>query len=80
MESKKSAVPKTATAKKFWRAFEDFKAEFTRIQWSEEGEVVKTARIVVISTFVSGLVLYSADIVVKNVRQGLEFLFRGIVG
>lgn len=76
----KNGAPKDATFKKFWRSFEEFKAEFSRIQWSEEGEIVKTTRIVVISTFVSGLVLYGADLAMRNVLHGLEALFRVVVG
>lgn len=79
MESAKSTAVKNPTMKNFWRAFEDFKAEFARIQWSEE-EVAGTAKIVVISTFVSGLALYGADLFVRGFLHGFEVLFRAVVG
>ena len=80
MESSKTTAAQTPSMKNFWRAFEDFKSEFTRIQWTEEGEVTKTAKIVVISTFVSGLVLYGADLFVRGFLHGFEVLFRAIAG
>ena len=80
MESSKSVAVKNPQMKDFWRAFEDFKSEFTRIQWTEEGEVAKTVKIVVISTFVAGLALYGADLFVRGFLHGFEVLFRAIAG
>ena len=76
METTKSAP----SMKGFWNSFEEFKAEFTRTQWSEEGYVTKTAWVVVISIFVAGLVLYGADLFLRGSLHGLHALFRGILG
>ncbi len=80
MEPQKSAVPKNAPLKKFWKSFEEIKAEFSRIQWSEEGEVHKTAKVVVVATFASGLVLYGADLILRSALHGLGALFQAIIG
>ena len=65
--------------KKAFRRFVDLKVEFKRIQWTEEKKPQEYAKVVVLATFVSGVVLYCADVVVHKalwlVNATLRFLF-----
>jgi len=66
--------------KKAFRRFEDFKTEFFRIQWTEEGEVTNIAKVVVLATFICGMVLYLADLVVQRALFGVDGVLRLIFG
>jgi len=60
--------------------FEEVKAEFLKISWTEGEEVLTYAKIVVITTFVFGLFLYIADLLIQRVLFGLEAIFKLVVG
>lgn len=60
--------------------FEEIKAEFLRINWTEGDEVLSYAKVVVISMFVFGMVIYVTDLVVNRGILGLDNLFKLIVG
>ena len=66
--------------RKAFRRFEDLKAEFLRIQWTEEGEVSHMAKAVVLATFVCGMVLYIADLIVQRSLVGVDSILRLIFG
>jgi preprotein translocase subunit SecE len=66
--------------RKLFRRFEDLKAEFLRIQWTEEGEVSHIAKVVVLATFVCGMVLYIADLIVQRALVGVDSILRLIFG
>ena len=83
MEPQKSlpvARPSAFSLKKAFRRFEDLKAEFFRIQWTEDGGVGNMTKIVVLATFVCGMVLYVADLFVQRLLFGIDGLFRLIFG
>ena len=81
MEPQKSISPqKSFTFQKLWKSFEEFKAEFSRIQWAEEANIFKTVRLIVAATFACGLLLYGVDLVVRQVVTGLESVFMFIAG
>ncbi len=83
METQKSSpsarVP-LFSMKKAFRRFEDLKTEFFRIQWTEEGEVSSMAKVVVLATFVCGMVLYIADLIVQRALVGFDSILRLIFG
>jgi preprotein translocase SecE subunit len=74
------AVRSSQPLKRAYEYFEDIKLEFTKISWTEGGEVMTYAKIVVASTFVFGMLIYLADLVIHRVLGGLDALFRLIVG
>lgn len=81
METQKSSPQaQSYSLKKAFRKFEDIKAEFMKIDWIEEGEVTTYAKIVVLATFISGMVLYFADLVVQRALSGFEAILKLIFG
>lgn len=81
METQKSSRSLSfPSVKKAFRRFEDIKAEFVKIQWTEDGEVISYAKIVVIATFVSGMVLYVADLFVHRTLSGFDAILRAFFG
>ena len=66
--------------KKAYEYFEEIKQEFARISWTEGGEVMQYAKIVVASTFVFGMLIYLTDLVIHRMLGGLDSLFKLIVG
>jgi preprotein translocase subunit SecE len=83
MEALKNAPTSRSSAfsmKRAFRRFEDLKAEFFRIQWTEEGNVSDMAKVVVLATFVCGMVLYIADLIVQRALIGVDGVLRLIFG
>jgi preprotein translocase subunit SecE len=83
METQKTSTPARVSPfslKKAFRRFEDLKTEFFRIQWTEEGEVTTIAKVVVLATFICGMVLYLADLVVQRALTGVDSVLRLIFG
>ena len=60
--------------------FEEIKAEFLKINWTEGDEVFSYAKVVVASTFVFGMVIYLTDLIVNRALFGLDTLFKLIAG
>lgn len=71
---------KAASLKKAFRRFEDVKTEFKRIQWTEDKEVLYYTKIVLLATFISGMVLYIADLIVQQGLSAINFLLRLVLG
>ena len=66
--------------KKAYGRFEDLKSEFCKIQWIEDRHVLTCAKMVVLATFVCGMVLYIADLVVQRALTGVDSVLRLIFG
>ena len=66
--------------KKAYAFFEDVKSEFWKIQWTEKEELRTSAKIVVVATFVLGMIIYVADLVIQRLLNGLEGIFQWLVG
>ena len=66
--------------KRVHKLIEHMKSEFHKIQWTEETELRTCARIVVAATFVAGMVIYFADLIVQKVLHGFDVIFRFIFG
>ncbi len=79
-KTREVSYKKALSFKKAFRRFEDIKAEFFRIQWTEEKEVLHYTKIVLLATFVSGMLLYVADLIVQRGLSGINFLLKLILG
>jgi len=66
--------------KKAFRRFEDIKSEFSRIQWIEEGSALGYAKVVILATFMCGMLLYVADLFVQGLLTGVDGFLRMIFG
>jgi preprotein translocase subunit SecE len=66
--------------KRAFNRFEELKAEFFRIQWTEESSVSDMTKVVVLATFVCGMVLYIADLIVQRALIGFDGVLRLIFG
>ena len=66
--------------KRLRKRFEELKSEFFRIQWVDEGDLSMYTKVVIVATFVSGLVLYIADLFVQRTLLGIDGILRFIFG
>jgi preprotein translocase subunit SecE len=80
METQKNIPQSASRLKKAYRRFEDIKQEFFRIQWTEEKEVITYAKVVVLATFVFGMLLYVTDVFVQRALQGVNVILRALFG
>ena len=80
METHKTSQESHFSLKKLFQRFENVKTEFMKIQWTEEGQVGEYAKIVVLATFISGMVLYLADLVVQRTLMGFSAILRMLFG
>ena len=78
MDSKKSVS--FLSIKRAFRRFEDVKSEFLKVQWIEDGNVFDYAKVVILATFVCGMLLYIADLFVRGVLTGIDGILRMIFG
>lgn len=65
---------------KAFRRLEDMKVEFKKIQWVEGKRTQEYAKVVVLATFVSGVVLYSADVFVHKSLWLINAMLRMLFG
>ena len=75
-----SNYKKALSVKKAFRRFEDIKAEFFRIQWTEDKEVLYYTKIVLVAAFASAMLLYFADLFVQKSLFALNYLLSLIIG
>ena len=82
LEQKPQSAPKMPAQplRKAYEFFEEVKAEFSKITWTEGDEVVTYAKAVVGSTFAFGLLIYVADLFIHRVLFGLDTIFKWVVG
>ena len=81
METHKSSQQASSfSLRRLFGRFEEVKAEFMKIEWAEEGKVAMYAKIVVLATFISGMVLYLADLVVQRMLVGCSGILRLLFG
>ncbi len=58
----------------------DVKAELKKISWTTKEELQVYTKIVVVATFVFGMMIYLIDLVVNGCLGGIGTLFRMIIG
>jgi preprotein translocase SecE subunit len=78
--AKPVARPSAKPLKKAYEYFESLKAEFANIQWTEGGEVLMYAKIVVAATFFFGIAIYIADLLIHRLLGVIDVLFSWLVG
>ena len=63
--------------KKKWIGFVgDMKQEFRKIEWTSAGELKSYTKIVLISTFLFGMVVYLIDVAIQGVLGGINLLVK----
>jgi preprotein translocase SecE subunit len=67
MDTNKPETLSKPSMRRAWNYLEDLKAEFRKIQWTEGEEVKVYAKIVVVTTFVMGMAIYFADVIIQRV-------------
>jgi len=70
----------TQPVKRSYEFFEEVKAEFFKISWTDGAEVFTYAKVVVGSTFAFGMLIYLTDLVIHRALFGLDSLFKLIAG
>ena len=80
LKNTSTARPSAFSMKRAFRRFEDLKGEFLRIQWTEENSVSYMTKVVVLATFVCGMVLYVADLIVQRALIGVNGILRLMFG
>lgn len=56
--------------------FREVKEEFKKISWTSKKELILSTRVVIISIFLFGLVIYFADILIKTFLTGIGAIVR----
>lgn len=75
------ASVKTGTSlKRAYAYFESIKEEFRKIEWTPPEEIRTYAKAVVACTFVFGMIIYGADIIIQRLLAVLEGGFRCLFG
>lgn len=81
--SKKALAPSKSKDPKPQASFDFFgevKQEFKKVTWTSRDELKAYTKIVVLATFISGMLLYLLDLFVKGTLDGLGGLVRLITG
>jgi len=66
--------------KKAYQFFENVKAEFQKIQWTDGEEVKVYAKIVVFATFFLGMAIYFTDLIIQKTLVVVEMIFKLLFG
>lgn len=80
MDKSSTGTHSSFSMKRLSRRLEEMKSEFFRIQWTDEGDVSTYTKVVIVATFVSGMLLYIADLVVHRALLGVDTILRCIFG
>lgn len=82
VEQKPQSAPRVPSQplRRAYEYFEEVKAEFLKISWTDGQEVLACAKAVIGSTFVFGLLLYVADLFIQRTLFGLDTIFKWLVG
>lgn len=82
MDAKKKASNRDAynSLRKAFRRLEDMKIEFKKIQWVEGKRTQEYAKVVVLATFISGVVLYLADVFAHKSLWSINAILRMLFG
>jgi preprotein translocase subunit SecE len=60
--------------------FRGVKEELKKVTWTSKKELKVSTKVVVISTFVFGIAIYVADLILKGALDGLSMLAKWIGG
>jgi len=73
-------VKSKASIKSAYQFLEHIKDEFHKIQWTDGEEIWVYAKVVVGATFVLGLAIYLADVIIHNCLLLSQTVFQWIFG
>lgn len=81
MDDKKTQVQKDSfSVKKIFNFVGDIKSEFKKITWTDKEELKVYTKVVVSFTFVFGMAVLFADIMIQKCLAGLNIAIRLITG
>jgi preprotein translocase SecE subunit len=80
MEDKRPQIASTFSSKQAVNFFGDIKSEFKKVSWTSAEELKVYTNVVVIGTFVFGMMVYLMDLLFQNCIFGLNFILRFIMG
>lgn len=73
-------VSSVAEGKKVVEFVGEVKQELRKIEWTSKDELKAYTKIVLVSTFLFGMLIYLADLLIQGVLGGINFLVRVIIG
>jgi len=71
---------KAPSMKKAYQFFENVKEEFHKIQWTDGEEVKVYAKVIVFATFILGMAIYFADLIIQKTLVVVDMIFRLLFG
>lgn len=82
MNSDIQSAPANEKAKKKspFKFLQELKEELKKVSWTTKAELKTSAKVVIVSTFLFGFVVYLADIVIKMGLQGINTIARLLFG
>lgn len=82
MNSDVQNAPAKEKAKKRspFQFLQELKEELKKVSWTTKAELKTSVKVVIISTFLFGFVVYLADIVIKLGLQGISTIARLVFG
>lgn len=80
VEKETTVQPAVWENKKVGGQISELKAEFKRIEWTSKQELILYTKIVLISIFVFGMLVYVVDLAIQGVLWGIQDLVRLIAG
>lgn len=80
IKSEKSSQAKSFNGKKMVNFVGDIKQELKKVEWTNKDELKVYTKIVLVSTFLFGLVIYGIDLAIQGVLGGISLLLRALVG
>lgn len=79
-KSLQQTTNKSSLLKRAYKYFEGVKAEFLRVQWTRREDIKTYTKAILISTFVFGMLIYFADLIIRQCVHGLDTIFQWIFG
>ena len=71
---------KTPSMKKAYQFFENVKSDFHKIQWTDGEEIKLYAKVIVFATFILGMAIYFADLIIQKTLVVVDMIFRLLFG
>lgn len=72
----RQSLEKNLSARHLLRFVGDVKSEFKKVVWTSKEELKVYTQVVVVTTFVCGMLVFFADLVIKNVLEAINFALR----
>jgi preprotein translocase subunit SecE len=79
-QNRSSAVSPKFDSKKLVSFVGEIKQEFRKVEWTSKSELLSYTKIVLISIFLFGLLVYLVDLAIQGILGGFNLLIRFIGG